>query len=239
MYTRPIAWYQNHGISCVSTYSRSDLWAKRLTHYQEFSQCPFAPPGVFKATAELAVMHNEIKRDLYSDAKEPADLGSLSTSYSARLTTWWNELPIYIKPECPVAPCHLRAVTYIGLRYHHLVLLVTRMDLLRAATHNHDDSAEFQRKVDLCESSNEEAIRLLQKLDTENLICRRNFFDAFHILNNGMTLLLRCLGRPTGQAAVQLERFLPLLAHTDHLAIGQFGRRSYEALIRTIREDSR
>lgn len=152
-----------------------------------------------------------------------------------RLQHWWTSLPLYLKPGCPTAPSNVRAIAYLSLRYYYVVLLVTRPYLLQAVTEDGFADPRASHRIELCEKANRESIILLRDLARQGLVSSINYFDAIHILTNGMILFLRCFRNQSLEAITELEQYMPLLSLTHHLNIGKLGKQSIEALVEKLK----
>ncbi|KAH7131741.1 fungal-specific transcription factor domain-containing protein [Dactylonectria estremocensis] len=215
-----------------------DLVYTSIPQDSEFDQNAFTPPGYAKASAELALLHSEIVRDLYLRPCNGRDFDILAEQLMHRLLQWWDVLPLYLKPGCPTAPSYVRTIAFLGLRYYYIILLVTQPCLLQSTVDVRFVDDNFTRRVETCEEANHEAIIILKDLVTRNLISQMNFFDVFHILINGIILLLRCLKNQSPELIAELDQYIPLLSLADNFGIGKFGRQSMEALSTKLKNTS-
>lgn len=156
-----------------------------------------------------------------------------------KLRQWWEVLPAYLKPGCPTPPSYTRTIAYLGLRYHYILMLVTQSYLLQSTINMQAVDDDFRRMVETCEEANRESTIILQDLVKQSLISQMNYFDVFHILINGIILLLRCLKDQSPEIITELDQYIPLLSLADHFSIGKFGRQSIEALSRKLKGVSR
>lgn len=132
----------------------------------------------------------------------------------SELQSWVEDLPLHLKPGAPIASTHLRAVSFLHLRYNQCVVLITRNYLLRSREQLCPLAAE-------CEAANLRSILILKTLQSHSLLSQINYLDGMHILSNGMILLLRATRWPTAMMSMELEDYVPVLQTTRQLRIGQ------------------
>ncbi|KAJ9644294.1 hypothetical protein H2204_001645 [Knufia peltigerae] len=196
----------------------------------DFDHNPFTPPGAARAASRLSILLCEVAQNFYLRPPDQVDVGAIADNFIDRLQLWWDELPLYLRPECPAAPSHTRVITYLSLRYQYIIMLVCRPFLLQAAADRQVSDAGVLRRARLCESANDKCIFLLKQLARERLVSNINYFDGFHILSNALVLFLRALKEPGPHMRKEVEEYLPLIQLTSHLRFGKYGRESFHAL---------
>lgn len=107
------------------------------------------------------------------------------------LTIWWADVPEHLTKASP-SESFARATLYLRLRYHYVLVLLTRSFLLDSTSESH----LINRHVKICNDNNDRSITILIDMQSENLLTDSLWFDAHHILSTSLILLLRMLKNP-------------------------------------------
>lgn len=172
---------------------------------------------------------------LYSSLTPRHYCESLPREMLAKLNAWWIDLPAHLLPSYPTPPTHFRATSYLHLRYHQYVMLLTRPYLLKSAV---DEPCEFTAA---CEQSNSQSIKILKELGKRNLLSQMNYLDGSYILSTGMILFLRALRRPSKELLDEVEGYCPTLQVAQHLRVGRAaseGLASFAQKLRALLQES-
>lgn len=108
------------------------------------------------------------------------------------LQAWWTTLPEHLTKE-PTTASFARATLYLRLRYHYIMVLVTRPFLLDAVAKG---CSATQHLVVLCEDHNDGSISTLLEMQARDLLSDSFWFDSHHILTTSLILLLRIIENP-------------------------------------------
>lgn len=107
------------------------------------------------------------------------------------LETWWNTLPDHLTKDS-VPDSFAGATFYLRVRYHSLLVLITRPFLFDATFVNH----RTNRHVEICEDHNSAAIDTLLQMQARNLLADSFWFD-YYILTSSLILLIRIIRNPS------------------------------------------
>ncbi|KAH7127522.1 hypothetical protein EDB81DRAFT_143830 [Dactylonectria macrodidyma] len=197
-------------------------------------QDPWTPQEYAAASVSLTQIICRLLRRLYGrQSDEDHDLAV--KEILDRLQKWWDGLPVYLRPGRPTAPSYVRAITHLGLRYHHAIMLLTRPYLLLSVDNEASDDEQWKACVTKCENSNRESIVLLKEMARLGLLSQLSFSDAYYIIANGSILFLRCLKTPSDELVAEMKELQPLFSFTERNGVGQWGTKSYDALLEAIR----
>lgn len=175
---------------------------------------PYTPPGYSVSAATLTIIVDSILLRLYSQASIPCSADSVVRQMLMELDSWLGDLLPHLKLSAPIAPTHLRAVSYLHMRYNQCVILLTRPYLLESD----DRSCCFTAE---CETANGRSLTILKALHKNGLLSKINHLDWMHVLSSGMILLLRAIRWPTAMMLEELEGYVPILQTTRQLRIGR------------------
>lgn len=169
------------------------------------------------ASAALGTVACDILMRAYSSSAKVNWDDHLLDSMLGQLDGWHAALPPYLKPDCPAAPTHFRAIRFLHLRYHQYIMLLTRPFLLQAG----QLKCRFSSR---CEEATRVSVRLLTELTDHKLLSRIHFQDSMFILACGMILFAVTVRRPTPRLIAELSDYrsllLPFIHHTGHISIG-------------------
>ncbi len=101
------------------------------------------------------------------------------------LNTWWETLPDHLTKN-PVPDSFANAAFYLRLRYHYILVLITRPFLFDATFM----TQETNRYVEICEHHNSAAIDTLLEVQSRNLLAGAFWFD-YYIVTSSLILLMR------------------------------------------------
>ncbi|KAH7131735.1 fungal-specific transcription factor domain-containing protein [Dactylonectria estremocensis] len=192
--------------------------------------CPGIPPGYATFSSRLIQTYGRVTELVYQRAlTKTSDFPAIYNLLEG-LKKWKSDLPAYLQANCPTAPSYVRAINYLNLRYHHLVMLLTRNYLLHPLMDDRFHDGERSDLAKVCEAANDESISLIKEAFRKNVLGKTNYLDAYYILADSMILFLRALKNPSEKLTAELGEVLPLIAMTEHMHFGRFGLRSLSAL---------
>lgn len=108
------------------------------------------------------------------------------------LDNWWASLPEHLT-KATISESFARATLYLRLRYHYILVLVTRPFLLDSTLQNQATSYH----VKVCEDNNDGIITTLFDMQARNLLTDSFWFDSHYILSTSLILLLRIIKNPS------------------------------------------
>ncbi|KAM5353262.1 hypothetical protein ACJZ2D_016843 [Fusarium nematophilum] len=176
-------------------------------------QDPWTPQEYAAASVSLTQIICRLLRRLYGrQSDEDHDLAV--KEILDRLQKWWDGLPVYLRPGRPTAPSPY---------------------LLLSVDNEASGDEQWQACVTKCENSNRESIVLLKEMARLGLLSLLSFSDAYYIIANGAILFLRCLKTPSDELVAEMKELQPLFSFTERNGVGQWGTKSYDALLEAIR----
>jgi len=208
---------------------KADSWGK------EYDMNPYTPIGYAMQSSRLGDIFSQTLDQLYIRRSTQSDFDTVANGLLTQLQQWQETLPEYLRPGCPTAPSHVRAICHLSLRYYQIIMLITRPYLLQSVLSPEPVSTSQTKYSEICEDANKESLRLVKELSTKNLISKRNYFDALYILANAMILFLRCLRNPSSDLVKAVEEILPLIKMVDHLDFAQFAIKSMHGLLKDLK----
>lgn len=126
------------------------------------------------------------------------------------LQAWWTKLSEHLTKE-PITTSFARAILYLRLRYHYILVLVTRPFLLDALSKGRSMT---QHLVVLCEDHNDGSISTLLEMQARDLLSDHFWFDSHHILCTSLILLLRIIENPSSaelrEKVISMQQLLNL-----------------------------
>ncbi|KAK3897407.1 fungal-specific transcription factor domain-containing protein [Staphylotrichum tortipilum] len=147
------------------------------------------PPMYTPASARLAQFLDRAMKCIYLKQRcEGQDVGPLLRD----LNTWWETLPDHLTNNA-VPDSFANAAFYLRLRYHYILVLITRPFLFDATFVTHGTT---NRYVEICEDHNNAAIDTLLEMQLRNLLAGSFWFDS-HILTSSLILLMRIMMNPS------------------------------------------
>lgn len=188
----------------------------------DLTQVPYNPPGYSGLNVHLSRVLARFTASLRLWKTKREQSRNEIRSYITELETWWNGLPAYFKTNMSSPPSYVRALSYLHLRYLHVVMILTRSYLLpddRGA----NDAVIENDLTRTCEAANESSLALLHEMRQKGLISRANFQDSHHILATGIVLVVRNLLCPCETHMSELINMYPLYILTYHITIGRAG----------------
>lgn len=191
-----------------------------LMPHQDLTQVPHNPPGYSGLHVYLSRLLARCTATLRLWPTNREQSHNEMRSYITQLENWWSNLPSYFKTSTSSPPTYARALSYLYLRYLHVVMIITRSSLLQN-DHNSNDTKTENDLTTTCVAANERSLALLHEMRQKNLISRVNFQDTHHILSTGIVLVVRNLLCPCERHVSDLIRMRPLLLLTDHITIGR------------------
>ncbi|KAH9208322.1 hypothetical protein DL95DRAFT_480443 [Leptodontidium sp. 2 PMI_412] len=206
-----------------------------LPSEMSFEVNPYSPPGHALASAQLSKMFAHVVRRMYSQICSGAE----TDNRLEELQHWWDQLPVYLKPGCPTAPCHTRAINYLGLRYYYTILLLTRPYLLEYLRDPFSSTTSVLQRAEKCETANRMSICLLKEMAAQSLLSKINPLDSIYILANGMILFMRVIHHPSAAMTNEMEEMTPLLATTEHLSIGKYATKVMHVTLQVLKSTFR
>ena len=108
------------------------------------------------------------------------------------IDTWWKTLPDHFT-NSTVPDSFANATFYLRLRYHCILVLITRPFLFDATFVTHGTR---NRYVEICENHNGAAIDTLLEMQSRNLLRGSFWFDSY-ILTSSLILLMRIITNPS------------------------------------------
>jgi hypothetical protein len=118
------------------------------------------------------------------------------------LDTWWKTLPDHLTKNA-LPDSFANAAFYIRLRYHSILVLVTRPFLFDATFVNH--GTKPNRYVEICEDHNNAAIDTLLEMQLRNLLAGSFWFN-YYILTSSLILLMRIIMNPSSSELQERAR---------------------------------
>jgi hypothetical protein len=126
-------------------------------------------------------------------------LGPLSPVLSALrdLQRWKEVLPAFLQPEAThtTAPCYVRPILLLEVRYHYAIIVLTRAVLLEHATivsgHSHWSHGEGARILsDECRGSGTAICQALLSMHESGCFDSSTWFDLFYGITGALILVL-------------------------------------------------
>ncbi|KAF7185206.1 Helicase-like transcription factor [Pseudocercospora fuligena] len=176
----------------------------------------YIPPGYTSASANLSVIIRRIAHRLYSKLPRIESPTTSMTYALGELTKWWDNLPITLRPDGPIAPEHFRSVAYLHRRYVGCRFQITRSCLLSKA----QESSHFAQE---CILAHEVSVSTITQCHERGLLSPRHYFDMTHALGTGIVLLLRALKWPNQESMEALEKWISVIEFAKHTRMGQLG----------------
>lgn len=197
---------------------------------------PDTPPGYATASAQFGKIFGQTIRKLQLRKTQLPGGESTFDELLTPLQRWWDGLPAYLRSGGEVMSLSLRAVSFLCLRYYHLVILITRPYLLDSVMDPGSLDQDQIKCAEFCETANKESLLVIKKLARMNLICKWSYLDFQFALANGMILFLRCLKNPSRELAVEVNGLLSVAQEADHLHFARFGLRSMQILDEDLKQ---
>lgn len=126
------------------------------------------------------------------------------------IKAWWTTLPEHLTKET-VPASFARAVLYLRLKYHYILVLITRPFLLDAVSKGRPTT----QHVVVCEDHNDGSISTLLDMHSRDLLSDTFWFDSHHILSASLILLLRIIENPSStelrKKVISMQQLLPLI----------------------------
>lgn len=125
------------------------------------------------------------------------------------LQAWWTTLPEHLTKET-ITESFARAILYLRLRYHYILVLVTRPFLVHGVSKRRSKT----KHVVVCEDHNDGSISTLLEMQARDLLSDSLWFDSHHILSASLMLLLRIIENPSSaelrEKVISMQKLLSL-----------------------------
>ncbi|KAK2605788.1 hypothetical protein N8I77_008602 [Diaporthe amygdali] len=108
------------------------------------------------------------------------------------LNAWWASLPGHLT-QAILSESFARATLYLRLRYHYILVLITRTFLFNPTW----ESSTMNRYVEICNDNNDKSIEIILDMQARNILTDSFWFDSYYILSTSLILLLRILKNPS------------------------------------------
>lgn len=181
-----------------------------LTKPQTLTAGITSPPMYAAASAKLAQFLSRAMRSIFLKQQyRQQDVERLAHDIKA----WWISLPEHLTRET-IPESFARAVLYLHLRYHYILVLITRPFLLDVVANGR---SKTQHAV-ACEDYNDGSISTLLDLHSRDLLSESFWFDSHHILSASLILLLRIIDNPS---SAELRKKVASMQQLLHLIPGK------------------
>lgn len=181
-----------------------------LTTPQALTAGTTSPPMYAAASAKLARFISRAMRSIFLKQQcRQQDVERLAHDIKA----WWVSLPEHLTKET-IPASFARAVLYLRLRYHYILVLITRPFLLDAVA----KGCRTTQHVVACEDHNDGCISTLLDMHSRDLLSESLWFDSHHILSASLILLLRIIDNPS---SAELRKKVTSMQQLLHLIPGK------------------
>ncbi|KAG6353688.1 hypothetical protein INS49_005397 [Diaporthe citri] len=175
-----------------------------------------SPPMYAAASAQLAKFLSRAMRSIFLKQQcRQQDVEMLVHDLKA----WWTTLPDHLTKET-IPASFARAVLYLRLRYHYILVLITRLFLVDAVVAK-GRPARIEittQHVVACENHNDGSMSTLLDMHSRDLLSDLFWFDAQHILSTSLILFLRVIDNPS---SAELRKRVTSMQQLLHLIPGK------------------
>jgi len=196
------------------------------------------PPEYCAAAATFGKIFGRVNRHVSFEYADSRTSLAAADELLAFLHKWWYDLPSTLRlgGGDDHNPRYCRAISYLALRYHDALMVLTRPALFYRQTDPLLVEDNADPKLEICERSNDESMVILKIMYERNLIRNTNWFDTVHIIANALVLFHRGVRNPSIQFLSRIQDYIPVISLTGHTGKGKYAIGALTSLMHDLEE---